>query len=382
MTEARYTSLRKTPHPGYCIPFRSTGPYLQGVVLRSALAISRPEDDLVDPRLRIHPLVLAPCLVTLSSLMLPGMPQSAVAPSHSESASEDKAFTKIEALILAKKYDQAESLVESAVVQGSPQVHTYFRMGKAYFDHDEWQRAAVYLEKSLKAQEGNDQAHLLLGLAYRELKQPEQAEKEFMKAVSLNPRSDVDAYFAGQQLLLDLRFEAALTYLYQAIKLNPRNALAYRALGTTQVHLGNYGLAEPYYRKAVETLGDSLHPDPGAFLDLAFILLLGHDPAKVEEALKLAKRAVEIQPSSGGAHYLVGKALLRQGHVKEAVPELVLAARLNPEDSKPRFQLALAYERLGEKEKARAEREALAKTKQRSNQPGMASGSVLPSIPE
>jgi tetratricopeptide (TPR) repeat protein len=255
-------------------------------------------------------------------------------------------------------------------------------MGKAYFNHDEWQRAADYLEKSLKAEEGNDQAHLLVGLAYRELKQPEQAEKEFRKAVSFNPRDDVNAYFAGQQLLLGLKFDAALPYLYQAVKLNPRNALAYRALGTTQVNLGNYGLAEPYYRKAVEVLGDSASSDAGPLLDLAFMLLLRHDPAKVEEALKLAERAAEIQPSSSGAHYLVGKALMSQGRVKDAVPELVLATRLRPEDSKPHFQLALAYERLGEKEKARAERQALAKTKQRANQQGMASGSVLPGAPE
>lgn len=333
-------------------------------------------------RLRLHLLVLVPCFVTLSSLLLTAMPQSAATPSKSDTPSEDKAFTKIEALIVSKKYDKAETLVKSAIVKGTPPVRAYFRMGKAYFDHDEWQRAADYLEKSLKAQEGNDQAHLLLGLAYRELKQPEQAEKEFMKAVSLSPHSGVNAYFAGQQLLLDLKFDAALSYLYEAVKLNPRNALAYRALGTTQVHLGNYGLAEPYYRKAVEVLGDSASSDPGPLLDLAFILLLGHEPAKVKEALKLAKRAAEIQPSSGGAHYLVGKALMSQGRVTEAVPELVLATRLNPEDSKPHFQLALAYERLGEKDKARAERQALAKTKQLSNQQGMASGSVLPSTQE
>jgi len=333
-------------------------------------------------RLRLNLLVLVPCFVILSCPLLLAMPQSAPTPSKSVVSSEDKAFTKIEALIVSKKYDQAESLVEAAIAKGTPAARAYFRMGKAYFDHDEWQRAADYLEKSLQAQEGNDQAHLLLGLADRELKQPEQAEKEFMKAVSLNPRSDVNTYFAGQQLLLDLKYEAALSYLYEAVKLNPRNALAYRALGTTQVHLGNYGLAEPYYRKAVEALGESASSDPGPLLDLSFILLLGHDPAKVEEALKLAKRAAEIQPTSGSAHYLVGKALMSQGRVQEAVPELVLATRLNPEDSKPHFQLALAYERLGDKEKALAERQALAKTKQRSDQQGMASGSVLPSTQE
>jgi tetratricopeptide (TPR) repeat protein len=312
----------------------------------------------------------------LSNHSLPAMPQSAPTISHSDAPIQDKA--QIEQLVVSKQYNKAEALAESEIAKGTPPSRAYFWMGKIYLDHDEWVRAADYLERSLKAQTVNDQAHLLLGLAYRELKQPGQAEREFMRAVSLNPRSDVNAYFAGQQLLLDLKYDAALSYLYEAIKLNPRNAMAYRALGTTQAHLGNYGLAEPYYRKAVEVLDPSATSDPGPLLDLAFVLLLGHDPAKVEEALRLARRAAQIEPSSGSAHYLVGKALMSQGRMKEAVPELVLAARLSPEDGKPHFQLALAYERLGDNAKARAERQALAKTKQRLDEQGMASGSVLP----
>jgi len=251
-------------------------------------------------------------------------------------------------------------------------------MGKIFLDHDDWQRAANYLERSLQVQQDNDQAHLLLGLTCRELKQPERAEREFIKAVELNPRSDVNAYFAGHQLLLDTRFEAALPYLYNAVRLNPGNASAYRALGMTQVHLGNYGLAESYYRKAVDGIGDSASAEPGPFLDLAFILLLSHDPGKVQEALKLAQRVANLQPNSYDAHYLVGKALMKMRRAKEAVPELELAAKLNPADSKAHFQLVLAYDAVGQKDKAEVERQVLAKTKQRANQQGMASGSVMP----
>ncbi len=322
--------------------------------------------------LRLFLLLIAPCGVTLSRGVL------SAAQATPGASLEDKAFARIQTLMVAGKYEEAERLLASVISQGTPAALAYFRMGKAYLGHDEWQHAAEYLEKSIQAQEANDQAHLLLGLAYRELRQPAKAEKELMTAADLNPRSDVNAYFAGQQLLLDLNYEAALSYFYEAVKLNPRNASAYRALGATQAHLGNYGLAESYYRKAVDALNGSDTMDPGPYLDLAFILLLGHDPAKIEEALKLAKRAADIQPSSPDAHYLVGKALMSKGRVKEALPELERATHLNPEDSKAHFQLARAYEALGEKEKAQAERRLLARTKQRANQQGMASGSVLP----
>ena len=177
---------------------------------------------------------------------------------------------------------------------------------------------------------------------------------------------------------MDMRYEAALPYLYTAVRLDPRSASAYRALGMAQVHIGNFGLAESYYRKAVDAVGDSDAAAPEPFLDLAYILLLGHDPVKVEEALKLAQRAEKLRPQSGSAHYLAGKALMKMGHPKEAAPELEKATKLEPEDSKAHFQLALAYDQLGEKEKASAEREALAHTKLPANQQGMASGTVMP----
>jgi predicted Zn-dependent protease len=93
--------------------------------------------------------------------------------------------------------------------------------------------------------------------------------------------------------------------------------------------------------------------------------------------LELAQRAVKLQPNSCDAHYLVGKALMKMGRAKEAVPELERATKLNSADSKPHYQLALAYDELGQKEKAKAERQLLAETKQRANQQGMASGSVM-----
>jgi len=204
-------------------------------------------------------LVVGFFLALLSSPAMPVLPQFAPDPSISPAASpDDDTFSKIAELLRSKDYQQAESLLEASMSRSPSPAQAHFRMGKLYFDQDEWARAGHYLEKSLAACDDNDQAHLLLGLVHRELRQTERAEQECMKAATLKPRSDVNAHFAGQQLLLDMKFEAALTYLYLAVKLNPRNALAYRALGMTQAHLGNYGLAESYYRKTIDVLGNSV----------------------------------------------------------------------------------------------------------------------------
>ena len=323
------------------------------------------------------------CLAAAFFLALPLVPQSVPKTSALPAASgEDEAFTKIEALIRDRKFQDADSLFEASSAQFGSLSRACFRIGKLYFDHDEWARAGQWIEKSLAGRYDNDEAHLLLGLVDRQLQRPEQAEHELIKAAKLNPNSGVNAYFAGQQLVLDHKFEAALGFLYAAVRLKYPDPAVYRALGMAQFHLGNYGLAESYYRKAIDVAGDSRPADARPYLDLAFILLLGHDGGKIEEAFDLAHRAAGIEPDSGEAHYLEGKALMKMGRVKEAVVELERAAQRNPEDSKAHFQLAQAYEALGEKDKARAERLALAQTKQRANQQGMASGSVVPRADE
>ena len=297
-------------------------------------------------------------------------------------ADEDEVFRKIEALIESHQFDQADHVLGARVPQGEPAAAWYFRMGKLYFDHQVWSRAANFLEKSLRLEHRNDQAHLLLGLAWRQLHQPEKAEAELQEATRENPRSELDAYMAGHQLLIDEKPEAALGYLYRAVELNPNRADALRAMGMAQARLGNYGLAESYYRRAVEAAGPSRPESAAACADLAFLLLLTHDPAQLREGLKYATQAAGLNPSLGDAHYLVGKALLKLGRVQEAVQELEKAEKLDPDDSKPHFLLVEVSERLGEKDRARSERKAFGRTRQAAHPGGMATGSSWPQSPE
>jgi tetratricopeptide (TPR) repeat protein len=227
----------------------------------------------------------------------------------SSPAHVDEAFQRIDVLVSSHQFDAAERLFQEHL-SAENSASAYLRLGNIYFEHDEWSRAAAALQKSLEFNSHNDRAHLLLGLTWRELKKPEDAEAELQKAVQDNPSSETNAYLAGHQLLLDEKYEAALAYLYKAVELNPSDATALRALAMTQARLGSYGLAESYYRKAVEAAGAT--PDAArAYTDLAFLLLLGNDQGKAEEALRCAREAVKLNPSSPEAHYLAGKALFK-----------------------------------------------------------------------
>ncbi len=289
---------------------------------------------------------------------------------------------EMNARIASHEFDRAERLLDELLQRGANPSAAYFQIGKLYFDHQEWERSARFLQKCLELQNSNDQAHLLLGLALRQLKKPDQAEREFLEATKENPSSDVNAYFAGHQLLLNEKYEAALAYLYKAIELNPHRSQALRAIAMSQAHVGNYGLAESYYRKAIEVAGKSGEADYADTIDLGLLLLMGHDRAKLLEGLKYAQRAVELRPGSAEAHYLAGKALFKLGRLQEAIAELQQSEKSNPQDSKTHFLLAQAFQRLGQYEKAQKERDALARTHRRPGQAGIATANPVPTSSE
>jgi Flp pilus assembly protein TadD len=301
-------------------------------------------------------------------------------PAHQESG---QFSAQLDSLILQRQYARAEQTVQQRLATGADPATVYFQIGKAYFDHEQWQRSAESLQKSLKVKDRNDEAHQLLGLDWRELRRPDQAEAELIEAAKENPSNRVNVYFAGHQLLLNGKFEAALPYLYSALDSKPPLQFqVLQALALAQARLGNYGLAESYYRKTIDSAKAS---DPGlypALMNLTVLLLLGHDPARIEEALSCALRAQKLQPDSAEAHFLTGKALFKLKRIQEAGPELAKAASLNPEDSKPHFLLARIYDELGQRDRAQEERNKVARIQSRPGQSGVASGEPLPVTPE
>jgi len=289
---------------------------------------------------------------------------------------------ELDALISQRQYDRAERIVIQRLAAGDDAAATYFQIGKVYFDHEAWQQSAGFLEKSLKLKGMNDEAHQLLGLDWRALHRPDDAEAELVEATKENPANRVNAYFAGHQLLLNGKFEAALPYLYRALEWKPLQSQALQALALAQARLGNYALAESYYRKAIDSAETSDDGHYSALVNLSVLLLLGHDRARLEEGFSCAQRAEKIRPDSPDAHFLAGKALFKLGRHREASSELARAARLGPEDSKPHFLLAQIYEQLGQHERALKERKSIVRIHGRAGQAGIATADPVPVTPE
>jgi len=321
-------------------------------------------------------------VLVIAALIAPPVDAQAQTADHSAHRGPEEFRAELDALIAQHQYARAEQIVDQRLASGVDPAAAYFQIGKVYFDHEAWQRSAGFLEKSLKFKGMNHEAHQLLGLDWRELHRPDDAEAELLEAAKENPSNRVNAYFAGHQLLLNGKFEAALPYLYRALDWKPLQSQVLQALAFAQARLGNYGLAEAYYRKAIDSAQASDDGHYSALVNLSILLLLGHDPARLEEGLSCAQRAVKLKPDSPDAHFLAGKALFKLGRFRDASPELARAAKLNPEDSKPHFLLARIYDQLGQHDQARNERKNIALIRGRPGQAGMATVDPVPVTPE
>jgi len=318
-------------------------------------------------------------LAALLALAVAAQAQNANGPVHDGA---EEFWGKLDTLIAHHDYANAEQIIDQHLASGDDSAATYSQIGRIYFKHEAWQHSAEFLKKSLKLKGVNDQAHQLLGLDWRELHRPDDAEVELLEAAKENPSNRVNAYFAGHQLLLNGKFEAALPYLYSSLDWKPIQSQTLQALAITQARLGNYGLAEFYCRKVIDSRETSDDDRYSALVNLSTLLLLGHDTAHLEEGLSCAQQAEKLQPDSPVAHFLAGKALFKLGRLGEATPELTRAAILNSGDSKPHFLLARIYDELGQHDRAQKERKNIADIQRRPGQAGMATVDALPTTLE
>lgn len=272
---------------------------------------------------------------------------------------------KVGELLAAGKLAEAEKISSAFLSEHWADPEMFLKMGRAYFEHDQWERAAALLRKSLELEDRNDTAHLLLGLSLEAMNQSSDAERELRLAVKQNPRSDTNWFMAGRHLLLEGKYEASLPYFYKAIELSPANPRAYQALASALARTGSYGLAETYYKKAITIVEKRSLQVADPYLDLSYLLLLSEKKVSATSALEYTRKALAVNPQSAEGHYLCGKALFKLERHAEARAELAEAARLNPRDARPYFLLAQVYDRLGDHAQARKARKTFARLNNR-----------------
>jgi tetratricopeptide (TPR) repeat protein len=157
-----------------------------------------------------------------------------------------------------------------------------------------------HLEKALKIDPSFLEAQLRLGTAYMDLEQWDKAEQRLRKALEIDPKA-ANAYFAlGEIYLRQKKYDEGEKVLQEGIAIEARSA---------QSHLT---LARVFWDK-VATVKDEAQWRP-----------------PLEKSYEEVKQALTLDPNLAGAHLLKGNLLLRVRRAEDAMHEFEEYLRLDP----------------------------------------------------
>jgi tetratricopeptide (TPR) repeat protein len=108
--------------------------------------------------------------------------------------------------------------------------------------------------------------------------------------------------------------------------------------------------------RALEEFRRELRASPNHYQAMLRIAFDQINRGNYQDALPLARKAVEVAPTLDAARNALGRALLETGEVDRAVEELEAGVKLAPESPEMRFALARAYQRAGRTDDATRER--------------------------
>jgi serine/threonine-protein kinase len=183
------------------------------------------------------------------------------------------------------------------------------------------------------------------------------AEREFQRAIALNPRNATAHHWYGISCLVPMgRLDDALEQLTIAQSLDPVSSIIARDVAVAQYYRRNFGAA---LEQCDHTIELNPHFAP-AYLTLS---LVQEQLGDLEEALAALERAVSLSPLSPRMHGALGRIHALAGRRDEATGELRQLEALARDRYVSPFEFASIYAALGQSDiafewlrKAREER--------------------------
>ena len=177
-------------------------------------------------------------------------------------------------------------------------------------------------------------------------KRHDDARRAYAAALAMDPS------LAGTRMSLALldaqegKLDSARQTLAVVAQTPGMQARVEMTLGMIEEKAGSPSAAIPHYRKVVEAEPNNLR----ALNNLAYLLADGTD--QLDEALKFAQQAKELDPNSGIVEDTIGWAYYRKGLFDSAVSHLQNAVAKEP-GAVLKYHLAMAYLKAGDRQRGR-----------------------------
>jgi Flp pilus assembly protein TadD len=173
----------------------------------------------------------------------------------------------------------------------------------------------------------------------------DQAITYLNQALALDPMHIRAQNLLGLAFVKKERFKEAAAALEKGLELQPKNSNTHFHLGAVYEKLGMNEEAEAEYKKAIE-----IDSSPDASFNLA---VLYFRQEKLETALDFVRKSIEAQDNSAQAYNLQGVILNKMKKVQEAIKSFQQALKITPKDVSIGVNLAVAFINNRDYEKAR-----------------------------
>jgi Flp pilus assembly protein TadD len=194
----------------------------------------------------------------------------------------------------------------------------YFEFGQRLLQKQDFTQAADVLSRGLRMNAKDPQLILALGVARYGQRRFEDATVAFLRVIQIDPRIEQPYMFLGKMLDQVGAHLEKITEAFAAWAAgNPQNAQAKLLLAKAR---------------------------------------LANDPHNAQ-AEALLRGSIALDSNNWEAHYELGVLLAAKRNYREAAAELSRASELDPKQPMPHYHLARIYDRLGEAERAKGERE-------------------------
>ncbi|MDP2036445.1 MAG: tetratricopeptide repeat protein [Ignavibacteria bacterium] len=238
-----------------------------------------------------------------------------------------------------KYFEEATQLAE-----WNPDV--WVRMGGLLFDSRKYKETIHFMDQAVQKFPNNFPINLIYGLALSQNNDHEKAKEILKRALNINPK-DVNALGALGYTLNQLKQdEEALIVLNKALQYDPNNLQVLSVTALIHETNKNYSLSDSLYAHALE-------------LDSANVLILNNlayswadRGIKLQDALKMAKKAIEAEPKNSSYLDTIGWIYYKLGDYKKAKESIEAAVKMELENATLVDHLGDVYFKMGDKKKA------------------------------
>jgi tetratricopeptide (TPR) repeat protein len=214
----------------------------------------------------------------------------------------------------------------------------------------DWDSAIAGLREALAKAPNRADAHNMLGLLLgRKGADSNEVLAEFREAIRLRPDFAAAHNNIGLVLTQSDDDEAAIAEFREAIRIQPNFADAHSNLGAT--------FTATDVEQAIAELEKAVSLDPTS-VKAQFNLAVAYGGSSNRDAgkeIEQLRKVISLSPTFARAHLALGKALIQEGNLLQAVSELREAVRLEPQSGEAHYQLGLALARVGKRDEGASE---------------------------